>query len=81
MCSDTAPPKTREVAAWFTTPPRRLDEDHQVRLKALLQRCPDLHALAGYVRDFADILTGLLAGQPPGWLNAVYVCDLLSLLA
>jgi hypothetical protein len=73
------PPKTRDVAAWITTPPQCLGEDDQVRLKAVLQRCPDLQALTGYVRDFAGILTGLRADELPGWLNAVYVCDVPSL--
>ena len=73
------PAKPRDLATWITSPPESLDEDAQTRLKAVLERCPELRALTGQVRDFAEILTNLRGEQLAGWLESVYVSDLPSL--
>jgi len=65
-----APPAARQISRWMLTDPARLSQDEQARLAAVLGRCPDLHALAGHVTEFAKILTGRLAGRLDSWLAA-----------
>ncbi len=36
--------------------PSNLEADDHIRLQALLDRCPELNALAGHVRAFADMI-------------------------
>jgi transposase len=52
------------------TDPARLGEDEQAQLAAILGRCPELHALAGHVTEFAKILTGRLGDRLDSWLAA-----------
>ena len=53
-----APPGHRQITSWMLTDPARLDADQQAQLTAALARCPELHALAGHVTEFAKMLTG-----------------------
>lgn len=59
-----APPTVRDVAGWLTRHPASLTEDERPRLKAVLDRCPELQAASGQVRSFA-IMIAQLAGQDP----------------
>lgn len=65
-----APPATRQISRWLLTKPARLSQDQQAQLTAALGRCPELHALAGHVTEFAKILTGRLGGRLDSWLDA-----------
>ncbi|MFG2636763.1 transposase [Streptomyces sp. NPDC048362] len=70
------PPSPRTVAGWTLRHPDSLSEVEQLRLKAVLAHCPDLEALAGHVRSFAQILTGRQGQRLPEWLDAVRQDDL-----
>ncbi|MET9402724.1 transposase [Kitasatospora sp. NPDC002965] len=52
-------------------PPDTLTEAEQLRLKAVLVHCPELDALTGHVRSFAEILTERQGQRLPEWLDAV----------
>jgi len=59
-----AVPKTREITRWLLSRPGSLDDGDQARLAAVRAGCPHLDALAGHIRDFAEMMTrrqGLLA--------------------
>jgi hypothetical protein len=54
----------------LTRHPDRLTEDERLRLKAILEQCPELRAAAEHVRCFGAMLTKLGAtscrrGSPP----------------
>ena len=71
-----AVPKTREITRWLLSRPGSLDDGDQVRLAAVRAGCPHLDALAGHIRDFADMMTrrqGLLALED--WLTRVEADD------
>ena len=71
-----AVPKTRQITRWLLSRPGRLDDGDQARLAAVRARCPHLDALAGHIRDFADMMTrrqGLLALDD--WLTRVEADD------
>ncbi|MFC8239194.1 hypothetical protein [Streptomyces sp. NPDC057284] len=51
----------------------------QLRLKAVLVNCPELEALTGHVRSFAQVLTERQGERLPEWLDAVRQDDLPSL--
>ena len=71
-----AVPKTREITRWLLSRPDRLDPDDQARLAAIRAGCPHLDALAGHIRDFAEMMTrrqGLLALDD--WLTAAEADD------
>ena len=42
------PPTVRQVTGWLTRHPAALTEDDQVRLKAVLEQCPELRSAAGH---------------------------------
>ena len=65
-----APPAKQQVTRWLLTDPARLGDDEQAQLAAILGRCPELHALAGHVTEFAKILTGRLGDRLDSWLAA-----------
>jgi transposase len=52
-----APPASRQVARWITSPPDKLGSDETAALDAITARCPDLAALQAHVTAFAEILT------------------------
>jgi transposase len=69
-------PKTRHVTRWLLTRPDHLSSADRARLAAVRTSCPHLDALAGHVRDFADIMTrrqGQLALED--WLTRVEADD------
>ena len=65
-----APPTKQQVTQWLLTDPARLGGDEQAQLSAVLGRCPELHALAGHVTEFAKMLTGRLGDRLDSWLAA-----------
>ncbi|MEU8384951.1 ISL3 family transposase [Streptosporangium sp. NPDC048865] len=70
------PPSAREITAWLTRHPDSLTDIDKQRLKVVLTRCPELHAVSGHVRSFAGMLTDLAADRLQGWLAAVLADDL-----
>lgn len=51
------PPARRVVTRWILSRPETLTEIEQLRLKTVLANCPELDALTGHVRSFAQMLT------------------------
>ncbi len=70
------PPSPRTVAGWILRHPDSLPEVEQLRLKAVLAHCPELEALTGHIRSFAQILTERQGQRLPDWLDAVRQDDL-----
>ncbi|MFE2571159.1 transposase [Streptomyces mirabilis] len=66
------PPAPRTVADWILRHPDFLSDGEQLRLKAVLAHCPELEALTGHVRSFAQILTERQGQRLPEWLDAVH---------
>jgi transposase len=73
------PPAPRVVTKWILSRPESLTEIEQLRLKAVLTSCPELDALTGHVRSFAQMLTERQGERLPQWLDAVRRDDLTSL--
>ncbi|MFH9983950.1 ISL3 family transposase [Streptomyces sp. NPDC017179] len=73
------PPSPRVVAGWILRRPETLPEIDHLRLKAVLVHCPELDALTGHVRSFAQMLTERQGERLPQWLDAVRRDDLPSL--
>ncbi|MFD0291330.1 ISL3 family transposase [Streptomyces sp. NPDC127118] len=73
------PPAPRVVTRWILSRPESLTEIEQLRLKAVLANCPELNALTGHVRSFAQMLTERQGQRLPEWLDAVRKDDLPSL--
>jgi transposase len=70
------PPKVRDVAGWLLRDPDSLDEDEELKLKQVKERCPHLQALAGHVSEFATMLTGRHGGRLDDWIAAADASDL-----
>lgn len=67
------------VTRWILSRPETLTQIEQLRLKAVLANCPELNALTGHVRSFAQMLTERQGERLPQWLDAVRQDDLPSL--
>jgi transposase len=65
-----APPTVRDVTNWLCRRPGTLTEDEQPRLKAILDRCPELEAASSQVRGFATMITDLTGQDLPTWMAA-----------
>jgi transposase len=70
------PPTVRAVTGWLTRHPDSLTEDEQPQLKALLERCPELHATSAHVRTFATMLTQLTGQNLPQWISGAQASGL-----
>ncbi|HEY5356773.1 MAG TPA: transposase [Streptosporangiaceae bacterium] len=70
------PPTVRQVTGWLTRHPGTLIEDEQPQLKALLERCPELHAASSHIRAFATMLTQLTGQNLPQWISDARVAEL-----
>ncbi|MEU3838417.1 transposase [Streptomyces sp. NPDC028635] len=73
------PPAPRSVTRWILSRRETLTESEQPRLKAVLANCPELDALTGRVRSFAQMLTERQGERLPQWLDVVRQDDLPSL--
>jgi Transposase len=62
------PPTVRDVTNWLTRRPHSLTEDDKPRLRAILDRCPELQAASDQVRTFAAMLTELTGQDLPQWI-------------
>jgi transposase len=71
--------KVRDVFGWIMRDPKKLDPDDQCRLQALLDRCPELNALAGHVRAFAEMIGELRGDRLDEWTDKVEADDLPAL--
>lgn len=49
----------RQVTTWIMQEPTRLGADEQESLVRVLDRCPELNALTGHVRAFAEMMGDL----------------------
>jgi hypothetical protein len=65
-----APPTVRDVTNWLCRHPDTLTEDEKPRLKAILNRCPELQAASDQVRVFAAMITELAGQDLPQWMAA-----------
>jgi hypothetical protein len=61
-------PTVRDVTGWITRRPGSLSEDEQPRLKAVLERCPELRAASDQVRSFAAMIAQLTGQDLPQWI-------------
>ena len=64
-----ASPTVRDVTNWLIRRPDSLTEDEKPRLKAILDRSPELQAASDQVRAFADMLTQLTGRDLPQWIS------------
>ncbi len=71
-----APPTVRDVTGWLTRRPDSLAEDDRPRLKAILDRCPELQAASDQVRTFAAMLTHLTGQDLPQWIASARTASL-----
>jgi len=65
-----APPAVREVTNWLCRRPDTLTEDERPKLKAILDRCPELQVASAQVRGFAAMITDLTGQNLPKWMAA-----------
>ena len=65
-----APPTIRNATNWICRRPDDLTEDERPRLKAVLDRCPELRAASDQVRAFAAMITELTGQDLPRWIAA-----------
>jgi transposase len=65
-----APPTVRDVTNWLCRRPDTLTEDDRPRLKAILDRCPEIQAASSQVRAFATMITELTGQDLPQWMAA-----------
>jgi hypothetical protein len=70
------PPIVRDVTGWITRRPDSLTEDQRPRLKAILERCPELQAACDQVRVFAAMLTQLAGQDLPQWISGARTAEL-----
>jgi transposase len=77
--TDARPPTPRTVTRWILTHPDALPETDRLKLKSVLAHCPELDALAGHVRAFAQMLTQLQGHRLHEWIAAVRTDDLPSM--
>lgn len=63
-------PTVRQATTWFTRHPDGLTSEESLRLKQLLDRCPELADTAAHVREFAKIMDRLDGARKlPGWID------------
>jgi transposase len=74
-----SPPSVRNVVGWIVQRPGRLDSHDHEQFQAILDRCPELNALAAHVREFAIMMTGRHGERLPDWLTRAAAIDLTGL--
>ena len=65
-----APPTVRDVTNWLCRRPDTLTEDEHPKLRAILDRCPELQTASAQVRGFATMITDLTGQDLPQWMAA-----------
>jgi transposase len=68
--------KARQVTTWIMQKPTSLEADEQESLQRVLDRCPELNALAGHVRAFAEMMRDLRGDRLVQWMDDVQADDL-----
>jgi transposase len=63
--------KARQVTTWIMQEPTSLEADEQESLQRVPNRCPELNALAGYVRAFAEMMRDLRGDRLGHWMGDV----------
>lgn len=63
------PPRTRDIARWLITDPKRLTPQDAASLKAVLTNSPALTALTKLVRDFATMMRSSNANSLTQWIE------------
>ena len=61
------------------TDPQQLTDDEQTQLTDALTSCPELQAVAGHVRDFADLMNKHRGDRLPDWMLRVQADNLPAL--
>jgi transposase len=74
-----AVPKPRRITRWIMTDPQRLAPDQHAQLSDVLASCPELHAVAEHVRDFADLMNKRRGDRLPDWMLRVKADNLPAL--
>ncbi|MGQ4616274.1 ISL3 family transposase [Nocardia sp. R7R-8] len=69
------PPTVRTVVSWIMTNPDTLAAEHRASLDAILAVSPELTALAGHVRAFAEIMGQRRGRDLERWMAAVATDD------
>ncbi|MFD9796872.1 transposase [Streptomyces sp. NPDC059070] len=70
-------PTVRQATTWFTRHPDGLTDEDSLRLKELLDRCPELADTAHHVREFAKIVERLDGEHRlPGWIDGAEHAEL-----
>lgn len=72
-------PKPRRITRWIMTDPHHLASDEQAQLSDVLASCPELQAVAGHVRDFADLMNEHHGDRLPDWMLRVQADNLPAL--
>ncbi|TMC13432.1 MAG: transposase [Chloroflexi bacterium] len=68
--------KARQVTSWIMQEPTSLEADEQESLQRVLDRCPELNALAGHVRAFAEMMRERRGDRLARWMDDVRAHDL-----
>jgi transposase len=68
--------KARQVTTWIMQKPTSLEADEQESLQRVLDRCPELNALAGHVQAFAEMMRDLRGDRLVQWMDGVQADDL-----
>ncbi|MFJ8026117.1 transposase [Streptomyces sp. NPDC096311] len=71
-----APPGVRQVTGWIMRHPEHLGDEERRQFTAVLAQCPELIALHGHVRTFAEILTTRSGQHLNDWTAATRTEDL-----
>jgi hypothetical protein len=66
-----AVPKPRRITRWIMTDPERLDPDDLAQLAIVTAACPELAAVAGHVREFADLMNKHRGDRINTWIEQV----------
>ncbi|UKY55575.1 transposase [Streptomyces inhibens] len=71
-----APPGVRQVTGWMMRHPEHLGDEERRQFTTDLAQCPELTALHGHVRTFAEILTTRSGQHLKDWITATRDEDL-----
>ncbi|MEV2221763.1 ISL3 family transposase [Nocardia vinacea] len=69
------PPTVRKVVSWIMTNPATIAPEHRARLDSILAASPELAALTGHVRGFAEIMGQRRGRDLEQWMAAVDADD------